>query len=137
MANPVSVSIGVYRDNQFIRRQTVTIPTFKIGRMGFCELVLDDPGVSLTHARGGVRTDGTVYVRSAGTGSDVWVGGERITDQEIWLPMAAIQIGPFNLILEAALVGEAAASLGLPTCGGCGFEPPPGSKFCNQCGTPL
>ncbi|MFH2008218.1 MAG: FHA domain-containing protein [bacterium] len=137
MADQVSVTIGVYRDDQFVSRHVMKMATFKIGRMGFSDLVLDDPGVSLTHARVGVRTDGFVYIRSAGSGSDVWVRGARIKDEVSWNPMEAIRLGPFSLILEATPGAAAAASAVLPKCEACGFEPPPGSKFCNQCGTKL
>jgi hypothetical protein len=78
-----------------------------LGRDSDCDLVLDYPYVSRTHARVERTRDGYVLV-DAGSTNGVEVNGRRISEMQVLAPGDVIQIGDVSVVFQDS--GNAAAS---------------------------
>lgn len=80
-------------------RAEVTSAGLRIGRDAACEIHVQDPDVSRSHARI-ILHKGSVWVQDAGSRNGVFVNDKRVDDNKSIGPGDVINIGPHRFALE-------------------------------------
>ncbi len=61
----------------------LNVPRITVGRCGHCEILLEEDGVSRTHAEIACRPDGEVLIRDLGSTNGTWIEGRRVDVQSL------------------------------------------------------
>jgi len=99
--------IVVFRDGEVVERiavdpSTLSTRDLRIGRDQGSDIVLDDPGKTVSRQHAELRFDQDEYVLfDLGSPNGTWVGNERV-QRVVLTEGARVRIGPYELCLETA-----------------------------------
>jgi hypothetical protein len=82
-----------------------------VGRSSHCQIVIDDPSVSSSHAEV-VRRGGTVYVRDLNSTNGTSVNGVTVNGEATLVPGSVVQFGLVSYMLSGTDLVEAGAAGG-------------------------
>ena len=76
--NNTSLTFRIYKDEAFLREQTLTASVIKVGKLSSSHLRLEDESVSRMHAVVEVSSNGIVSLIDLGSTVGTWVNGQKV-----------------------------------------------------------
>ena len=97
MSDDIKLRFDILDEGEVVEQTEFDRDVVKIGKLAGSHLQLDDDTVSRIHAVVEERSDGSYTLIDLGSAEGTYVGGEKITKQEVWMETSSdLAIGRFD-----------------------------------------